>query len=207
MEIAVDNVNQAMSECLHWLSVTGVEEDSRNGPVVVSPEPVTITYRCPWERVLFSPLRDANPFFHLFEALWMLAGRNDMAWPCMFNKKFIQYSDDGKTQWGAYGARWRNWFGYDQLPVLVEELKNVNTRRAVLAMWDANNNHTVDGGYSYEDADLQVARRGGKDVPCNTHIYLDRRGLGHPLNMTVCNRSNDLFWGALGANEIGRAHV
>ena len=39
-----------------------------------------------------------------------------------------------------------------------------------------------------------------KDIPCNTHIYL-RAQLGR-LDMTVCNRSNDLVWGALGSNIV-----
>ena len=37
-----------------------------------------------------------------------------------------------------------------------------------------------------------------KDHPCNTHIYFRiREG---QLTMTVCNRSNDVLWGMLGAN-------
>jgi hypothetical protein len=40
----------------------------------------------------------------------------------------------------------------------------------------------------------------GKDLPCNTHIYL--RIVQDKLTMTVCNRSNDLIWGMLGANAV-----
>jgi hypothetical protein len=39
-----------------------------------------------------------------------------------------------------------------------------------------------------------------KDLPCNTHIYF--RVQGKTLHMTVCNRSNDLVWGALGSNIV-----
>jgi hypothetical protein len=39
-----------------------------------------------------------------------------------------------------------------------------------------------------------------KDRPCNTHVYFDCRGLR--LNMTVCCRSNDMLWGAYGANVV-----
>jgi hypothetical protein len=49
-------------------------------------------------------MRDANPFFHVMETLWMLAGRNDLPWLVRFNKRFASYSDDGgNTQPGAYG--------------------------------------------------------------------------------------------------------
>jgi hypothetical protein len=40
----------------------------------------------------------------------------------------------------------------------------------------------------------------GKDVPCNTQIYLRVRN--NMLDMTVTNRSNDLIWGAMGANLV-----
>src|SRR6266478_1362063 len=121
MKLRVSNVNVALSEGLWWMKSAGVKEDSRNGPVLVSPEPVMTVYTRPTERVLSSPLRDANPFFHLMEALWMLAGRNDVAWPAQFAKQILQYSDDGVILWGGYGARWRRWFGYDQLTLLIKE--------------------------------------------------------------------------------------
>lgn len=193
MELRVTNVNQAISAGLHWLRVHGVEEPSRNGPVIVSPEPVMTVYTHPWERVLFSPLRDANPFFHLMEALWMLAGRNDVEFPAYFASNIRNYSDDGKTFHGAYGYRWRTAFGGDQLGLLGEELKrNPDTRRAVLQMWSVNNAVNL-------PSDLWAAQH-GKDAPCNTHIYFDcREG---KLNMTVLCRSNDIYWGAYGANAV-----
>lgn len=196
MELNVTNVNQAFNDGIHWLLKAGIEEDSRNGAVLVSPEPVLTTYSRPWERVLFGALRDANPFFHLMEALWMMAGRNDVEWPTFFNSKFNQFSDDGTTFNGAYGHRWRTWFGYDQLTELADTLRLYpTTRRAVLTMWDAM-------GDDVRISDTGMAHGAGasKDVPCNTHAYLDVRG-GF-LNLTVCNRSNDAVWGAYGANAV-----
>lgn len=198
--ITARNVNQALSEGLYHLQHAGITEASRNGPVLVAPTPVCTTYLKPTERVLFSPRRNANPFFHLMEALWMMGGRNDLAWPVRFNKGFAGYSDDGETCWGAYGWRWRSFFGYDQLTDIVKELKtNPTSRRCVLSMWNAMPS-TVSGLRVVDD--LRVAARGGKDVPCNTHIYFDRRGENGALNMTVCNRSNDIIWGAYGANAV-----
>lgn len=196
MEIYATNVNQALSEGLRFLLAIGVEEQSRNGPVLVSPEPVMTIYKHPCERVLFSPIRDANPFFHLMEALWMLAGRNDLAWPEYFNSGFRNYSDDGVTVRGAYGHRWLTHFGYNQLEVLARELKeNPETRRAVLTMWDAHGSVDLPG-----ESDLYAATHGSKDVPCNTHCYFDCRS--GALNMTILCRSNDALWGAYGANAV-----
>jgi len=186
--ILARNVNDALSAGLFLLRGEGIIETSRNGDACVMPCPVTTSYKHPWERVLFSPIRDANPFFHLMEALWMLAGHDDLDFPLYFNSKFSAYSDDGISLHGAYGKRWRSWFGYDQLQTVYEELKsNPSTRRAVLTMWDAR-------------IDPMKADSGGKDVPCNTQIYF-RVNQG-ALDMTVTCRSNDIYWGAYGANAV-----
>ena len=54
------------------------EQQSRNGTTYEALEPVTTVYEKPWERVMLVKARDANPFFHFIEGLWMLAGRNDL---------------------------------------------------------------------------------------------------------------------------------
>ena len=85
----------------------------------------------------------------------MLAGRNDVPWIQGFNGKMDTYSDDGKTFHGAYGYRWRNWFGKDQLQEVMFRLGTYhNDRRAVLGIWDPHQ-------------DL-VQTNDGKDYPCNT---------------------------------------
>jgi len=187
MEIKVRNVNHALEEILWKFKTSGVLVNSRNGAVLRIPEPVLTTYTHPTERVLFSQLRDANPFFHLFEALWMLGGYNEVDFPARFAKQIAAYSDDAVTLNGAYGYRWRHHFGHDQIKAALKELRAQNTRRAVIAMWDGIE-------------DLQSAAHGSLDVPCNTHIYFDRPT--GALDMTVCCRSNDAVWGAYGANAV-----
>lgn len=164
-------------------------EESRNGPVAVAKGPVLIRNDEPMNRVLFSAARDANPFFHLFESLWMLGGRNDLPWLAQFNKQMATYSDDGgKTQPAAYGHRWRSFFGVDQLKVVINELRvNPGSRRAVLSMWGPAN-------------DLSVMAAGGADVPCNVNCFFTVRE-GN-LHMSVQCRSNDMWWGAHGANAV-----
>lgn len=193
------NIHHAVYEGLTYLLANGVRESSRNGDVLVAPGPVCTVYTSPLRRVLLSPTRDANPFFHFFEALWMINGDNDIDFPCWFTPQYAQYSDDGKTMWDAYGYRWRKFFGWDQLPDIAEELKkNPNTRRAVLSMWNAA--CIEDATFDDNISDFYVAARGGKAVPCNTHAYFDARG--GKLNMTVCCRSNDMIFGGYGANAV-----
>lgn len=174
---------------LGYLIKEGNASGSRAGDVAVAPTPVTTVYEKPKERVLFFPERDANPFFHLMEALWMLAGRNDVAFLEFYNRRMKDFSDDGKTFHGAYGYRWRNHFGGDQISLVIDLLKNnPRTRRAVIQMWDCS-------------TDLRGLEH-GKDVPCNLVVtpWIDIEKSA--LNMTVFCRSNDIIWGAAGANAV-----
>jgi len=199
--IEARNVHEALQKGMFHLQLNGVRRESRVGDVLVEKEPVTTLYQNPTERVLFWAERDANPFFHFMEGLWMLAGRNDVAWISQFSANIAQFSDDGEIFHGPYGYRWINHFvkevegqeedqklyvPFNQLEAIVKMLKaNPNERRCVLQMWDA-------------EADLG---RVGKDVPCNTQIYF-KIGTDGRLNMTVLNRSNDIIWGAYGANAV-----
>lgn len=193
MEIRARNVNGMLEDALWWLKTAGVKENSRNGPVIVSPEPVLLDYEKSTERVLFSETRDANPWLHLFESIYFLHGGRNLDWITQFNSRFHEFSDDGKILHGAYGYRWRKWFKFDQLATIAKHLKNQpNSRRAVLTMWsprgDLIPNRKGEGGLS------------SKDTPCNVVVFFDRRD--NRLNMTVCNRSNDCLFGALGANSV-----
>lgn len=183
--ILAKNVGHALITGLNAVATEGLRRDSRNGPVYVFETPVTTIYERPTERVLFYPERDANPFFHFMEGLWMIAGRNDVEWISRFNASIANYSDDGITFHGAYGYRWRQHFGFDQLDRIVELLRaNPDDRRIVLQMWDPS-------------ADLG---KDGKDFPCNTGAKF--RIVDGRLDMTVENRSNDMIWGAYGANAV-----
>lgn len=181
MHLFYQDLNQAFRGLVSGIadeSIPTVEEDSRAGRVMRIPEPVLITYQHPRRRVLLNRERDANPFFHLFESLWMLAGRDDVESLSRYNSKITEIaSDDGKTFNGAYGYRWRHkeWWDKkqthpgdpwieetDQLNVLIDHLKKTpSSRRAVLQMWNV------------EDDLLKVDVT--KDVCCNTAAYFSIR--------------------------------
>lgn len=247
MHLYYDNINDAFTGIVQGFH-TGIFDDgaqlahhgfrppisrteSRNGEVLVIEEPVTITYAHPLRRVLFNPARDCNPFFHVIEALWMLAGRNDLEPLVHFNSEMAKFSDDGSTLWGAYGHRWRGFFGHpdysetpdihnmgsrdldnpprflgmyhDQLADAIEILnRDRTTRRVVIEHWSNEDLYRVANILS-----------NCKDVPCNLCVIFQPRlvhdGLptGNPvpvnvLDMTVINRSNDMLLGALGANYV-----
>src|ERR1700722_12558914 len=108
--IHAQNVNDAYVQGVRLLRRIGTQEHSRNGPVLRAPCPVTTVYTHPLERVLFDPERDANPFFHVVEALRMIAGRNTIKDLMPYVPRMGEFSDDGRvTQPAAYGERWRDW--------------------------------------------------------------------------------------------------
>jgi hypothetical protein len=184
----VRNVHEALFKGMAAIALEGVERPSRNGPVLQFPEPVCTVYERPLERVVFWDDRDCNPFFHFFESLWMLAGRDDVAFLAQFVPRMAEFSDDGQRFHGAYGYRWRHHSGNDQLPVIIDHLrKNRDDRRQVLSMWN-------------ECSDL-YKQDGMKDLPCNLQVIFQVATDGR-LDMTDTNRSNDMIWGAYGANAV-----
>ena len=191
--IKAANVNHAYNAALWLIKVAGYKETSRNGEVTTVDGPVITMYERPWQRMLFDTARDANPFFHVMEAMWMLAGRNDVAAVSKYVSNMTTFSDDGKTLNGAYGHRWREQFDTDQIDWVIDHLKSDNgSRRAVIAMWDPAN-------------DPWAVTDGSKDVPCNTTIYF--RVTDGKLTMTVSCRSNDIVWGCYGANAVHMSYL
>jgi thymidylate synthase len=184
MRVYCTSVEEGYYHTLEYLNTHGKLESSRNGPVISCEMPASVTFYNPRNRVMFDVQRDANPFFHVMESIWMLAGRRDSRYVSKFVKRMESFSDDGITLNGAYGYRWRHHFQIDQIRAVCDLLeKDPQSRRAVVAMWDPF-------------TDLDESR----DLPCNTHIYFRVRGF--QLDMTVCNRSNDAYWGLFGANAV-----
>lgn len=186
--ISVRNVCQALPMTMEYLKKHGKIENSRAGKVIVAPQPMIIETTRPYERVLFNKVRDANPFFHIAEAIWMLAGRND----AMFLDRFIhdfssRYAEKNGTLHDAYGWRWRKAFGMDQIQFVIDKLRqDPETRQCVIQMWDCSDYADLTGNW--------------KSRPCNTHIFL--RVNNGKLDLTTCCRSNDMLWGAHGANAV-----
>jgi len=179
--ITTRNTNTAMWQVYDYIATHGVKQDSRNGPVLSVPYPVTICYTHPWECVNVCPIRDANPFFHYMEMVWFLEGKGDLNFIAKFLPRMAEYSDDGIGFNAHYGQRIR--YPDDQLKLVIKHLRDDPTSRsAVVQIWDK--------------ADLNKVTR---DKACN--MLLVFRIVDDKLDMTVYNRSNDAIWGGVsGAN-------
>jgi thymidylate synthase len=201
----VRNVCEALPATLELLVLHGVSDDSRAGRVLVLPAPLMTATAQPRERVLRSAARDANPFFHMVESIWMLAGRDDAAPLNLYIKKFgetfSEQINNPTRELGdplpetngmihdAYGRRWLYGLGFNQLDAVIKRLiENPRDRQCVIAMWDPRPEGNDDLQWDW------------RTRPCNTHIYL--RVHEDVLDMTVCCRSNDMIWGGHGANAV-----
>lgn len=120
--------------------------------------------------VITLPERHLSTKFLGGEAYWILSGDNRVETIAPYNKNIANYSDDGKTFFGAYGPRI-----VSQLDYVVDKLKSdADTRQAVLTIWRENPPET-------------------KDVPCTVAVHFMIRD--HKLNCHVFMRSNDLWLG------------
>ncbi len=187
--VRINDINEALPIVLPMLREHGkafTADSLANGRKTIEWPGLFVTeYSQPTHCVLFDPVRDANPFFHYLESMWILAGREDVATLAHVLPRIKDFSDDGIKFHGAYGHRLRNHFLVDQLDAAIGMLRaSPNTRQCVLSIWDPARD---------------LGQR-TKDMPCNDMVMLKIRN--GALNITVCNRSNDAIWGCYGANVV-----
>lgn len=178
------SVNQPRFAYLPWLQTLedfGDPVDVRGRSTLEVLDAVTVINE-PWHPVILIPSRRWNPWIAMSEALWILAGKDDVASLEPFNRRIKDFTDDGNSLYGAYGARI-----YNQIDELIERLrKDPSDRRAVLQIWDSNT-------WGANDLTKET-----KDPPCNNLVYFKLRH--GQLHETVICRSNDLHWGLFAVN-------
>ncbi|APX86880.1 hypothetical protein BV511_20565 [Methylorubrum extorquens] len=181
------------SRNVSFATVEGLEALMRIGnPVTVAGKEtreilhrVTIVER-PLERFVFVPERRNDAFAQMAEALWVMAGRNDVEWLSRYLPRAADFSNDGGSTWrGAYGPRLRRWHGsvdqFEHVRRLLHE--DPSSRRAVMNLFDPAIDLAADD-----------------DIPCNNWLSWILRD-GH-LHLAVAVRSNDAVWGFSGANAF-----
>lgn len=116
------------------------------------------------------PARKLSYQFMAAEAFWILSGDDTVQGIAPWNKHISQFSDDGRTFFGAYGPRIK-----EQLPSVLAALTNdEETRQAVITTW-------------------RPSPPASKDVPCTVaFVFQIRRGF---LDLSVFMRSSDAWLG------------
>lgn len=126
--------------------------------------------------------RKSTLFSCLGEFLWYLAATDKLDFIRYYIPRYRDYSDDGKTIYGAYGPRLFSLNGsIDQVQNVIETLRASNSsRRAVIQLFRG------------EDLDDNLQSR-REDLPCTCTLQFTVRN--HQLNLMVMMRSNDAFMG------------
>jgi thymidylate synthase len=126
-------------------------------------------------------LRKTFPKSAAAEVAWYLTGTQDVTWMrkhAPFWDKFTE--QDGTTILSAYGYRWRDHFGRDQIGKAVEALQEDSTdRRIFISAWDP--------------AEDGLGAVGQRNVPCPVGFNL--AVLDGELHSTLFLRSSDAFVG------------
>ena len=142
-----------------------------------------ITISDPRQRWVASRQPPLNIAFAIAEVVWILTGRNDLAFVEAWNSRLPEYVGKGPQLHGAYGHRLRHHMGVDQLTRAYQALRSdPNTRQAVLQIWDSS-----------VDLPQPDGTPADQDVPCNVLSLLKVRA--GKLEWLQVIRSNDLFLG------------
>lgn len=198
------NTAEGLSATALFWSVCGVVRDigidvnRRGGMVREMVGPTTLLVEDPTRYLCMHPKRKLNPWASLIEFPWLMCGRNDVAWLLPVIPGAANFADDGMTWRAGYGPRMRKWPNttgmllgrpvvqgvVDQVEHVIQQLtSNQFTRQAIISLWDPARDTVA----------------GSRDYPCTQTVHFMCAPDGH-LDCYVHMRSNDLVWGASGAN-------
>jgi thymidylate synthase len=164
------------------LSPAALEEvNERTGArISVLPNPVHFNLDLRAGYLPLCGVRRTFPRTAAAEVAWFLLGSKDVSFIREYAPiwdKFVE--EDGTTVAGAYGHRWREHFGRDQVSKAIEALRaNPTDRRVVVMAWDPG--HDGLGEPS-------------KNVPCPLGFTLSV--VAGRLNSAIVLRSSDVFVG------------
>lgn len=124
-------------------------------------------------------MRRVNPAIAAAELAWVLMGTEDITWLQKHTKIWDKFAVDGKVE-GAYGQRWRNEFGRDQLAGAIDVLRREpSSRQIMVSAW-----HPGKDGLNAHSKAL---------VPCPVDFTM--QVLNNRLNVAVHMRSSDVAVG------------
>lgn len=161
----------------------GTSEIGSRGGATVELTHATIQVRDPRARWVASRTPAMNVAFAIAEVVQILSGTDDVAFLAHWFPGYGRYVGGGKRAAGAYGARLREQFGFDQLDRAARALNaNSETRQIVLSIWNA-----------VDDLPRPTGAPRSADIPCNVLSCL--RVIDGRLHWLQTCRSNDIFRG------------
>ena len=137
--------------------------------------------------------RNNNVFASIAETFWILAGRSNVdGWLESFIPRATLYTNENSHDW--YIAYGKQIYRDGQLASVITRLKeSVHTRQAVLSIFDSTK-ETVQSLIN------NLGTTESKDLSCNNILYFSTDNTGKRLDLHICNRSNDIIYGAYAIN-------
>lgn len=161
-----DEVYVSLLRAIYWRG----EVVSPRSKVTRELRPAVVCLTDSLRNIVTHPLRNLNYQFMVAEWLWMASGLSDVETISFFNKNIAQFSDDGRTFYGAYGPRI-----VAQLRYVIGTLKlDKDSRQAVMLIW-------------------REAPATTRDVPCTLTLQFLLRG--RKLELVATMRSSDAWLG------------
>lgn len=186
-----DTINDVIMKVLEKVIIEGVSISSRNGNALTLYD-VSLILKNPRSRHLSLLGRKNNIFSTFAEALWVLAGENEIEpYLSFFLPRAHEYSDDGISWRAAYGKRL---YSYGQIENVIRQFKEegIYTRRAVISLYMPNLDTS-------ESLLKKYNLKNSLDIPCNNLIHFfvtpDKK-----LNIKITQRSGDLIFGISNIN-------
>jgi len=180
--------HETYKQLLKDLLESDVEMNNRTGVnIKVSDTPISFNVDLSDGVLPTIGVRKTFPKSAAAEVAWFISGEQDVSFIKMYAPMWDKFSetikkDDAEIEGvlAAYGYRWRNHFGRDQLTDAVEALKkDPSNRRIYISAWDA----ATDG----------LLEEGQSNVPCPVGFTLSI--VKGKLNSAVMLRSSDVFVG------------
>lgn len=163
------------------LSTECRETNARTGHTIRQIGPVAFTLDLSSGKLPVCGIRKTWAKTAAAEVAWFLQGLQDVTWLKQYAPVWNDFvEEDGTTVRGAYGFRWREAFGRDQIGDAILALtRNPSDRRIFVSAWDP----ASDG----------LGAQGQKNVPCPVGFTLSIRD--GQLDSTLLIRSSDVFVG------------
>ena len=166
-----ETIESVYPDIIKYILLNGEKHSPRN-IATLDIGPTSIVIENPRPKIITNQIRRINPYFMIAEYLWITTQNNRADMVGFYNKKMWQFSDDGRTLYGAYGPRLMI-----QIPNIINKINlDKSTRQAVATI--------------YQPRDQTINT---KDFPCNIMLHFLPRGGW--LDLVVYVRSQDIYLG------------
>lgn len=176
--VVANNVDEAFLKWYNLLTTDIQECESRDGDVVGEVIGAYTVIIDPTRCIMKNDIRKLPMRYCVGELLWYLSANNNLSAIQHFTSAWDRMSDDGETVNSNYGTLITKHYGFDQLEMVENILRdNPNSRQAIIHIkpaWDVINNPT-------------------KDLPCTVSLQFFIRN--NQLFLITHMRSNDIWMG------------